>query len=33
VIEPTALRSRVLEAARGTVERYTPLGQPLGSEH
>ena len=33
VIEPAALRNRVLEAARGTVEQYTSLGQPLRSEH
>jgi predicted DNA-binding transcriptional regulator YafY len=26
VIEPTALRNSVLEAARGTIDRYTLLG-------
>jgi predicted DNA-binding transcriptional regulator YafY len=33
VIEPAALRNRALEAARGTIERYTSLGQPLQPEH
>jgi hypothetical protein len=28
VIEPAALRNRVPEAARDTIERYTSLGQP-----
>jgi len=32
VIEPAALRTRVLEMARGTVERYASLGQPPRSE-
>jgi predicted DNA-binding transcriptional regulator YafY len=32
VIEPAELRSKVVEAARGTVERYTSLGRPLPSE-
>lgn len=33
VIEPAALRYRALEAARGAVERYTSLAQPLRSLH